>query len=153
MKVLIAVDFSPIGREVARSGYEMAQSGGMDAVFFHCAPQASRFLEGYDIKAFISPLSKNDQQQIMDNAKKNLHTVMEEVILEFGKHNHTNVEEHLTQGDASEEILKYAKNNSVNLIYLGYKSYSAIAELLIGSTAAKVVRYAPCSVLIYRPEK
>ena len=137
MKVLIAVDFSPIGREVARSGYEMAQSGGMDAVFFHCAPQASRFLEGYDIKAFISPLSKNDQQQIM----------------EFGKHNHTNVEEHLTQGDASEEILKYAKNNSVNLIYLGYKSYSAIAELLIGSTAAKIVRYAPCSVLIYRPEK
>lgn len=81
MKVLIAVDFSPIGREVARSGYEMAQSGGMDAVFFpHCAPQASRFLEGYDIKAFISPLSKNDQQQIMDNAKKNLHKVMEEVI-------------------------------------------------------------------------
>ena len=153
MKILIAVDFSPIGKEVAHSGYKMAIDGNNDVVFFHCAPQPSRFLVGYDIKAFISPLSKTDQQQLMDSAKKNLHKVMEEVILESGKKPGTDIEEHLAQGEASEEIIKYAKQNGVGLIYLGYKSYSAIEEIVMGSTAAQVVRYAPSSVWVYRPEK
>lgn len=78
---------------------------------------------------------------------------MEAVILENGKSPDTQIDEYIAAGDASEEILKYAKEQSADMIVIGYKSYSAISEILVGSTAAKVARYAPCSVLIYRPEK
>ena len=47
MKVLIAVDFSPIGIAVAEHGYLMAKKSGMDAVFFHCAPRVTHMLLGY----------------------------------------------------------------------------------------------------------
>ena len=57
MKILVAVDFSPVGREVAHAGYRLAKKIGKEITFFHCAPQTERFLQGYDIKAFI-PLSQ-----------------------------------------------------------------------------------------------
>ena len=153
MKMLIAVDFSPIGREVAHSGYSLAQKSGMDVTFFHCAPQASRFLEGYDIKAFLSPTSKTEQQKIKEMAIQSLHKVMEDVIAEHGKTPGTDVDEYVTVGDAGEEIIKYAKENDFDLIVIGYKSYSKLEHILVGSTASKVARHAPCSVLIYRPGK
>ena len=62
-------------------------------------------------------------------------------------------DEKSTCSELEEIILKYAKEKSVDLIVVGYKSYSAIEQLLVGSTASKVARYAPCSVLIYRPKK
>lgn len=153
MKLLIAVDFSPVGREVAHHGYRLAQKSGMDVTFFHCAPQTSRFLEGYDIKAFISPSSKAENQKIKDMATQSLHKVMEDVLAEYGVSKEITIDEHVAFGDAGEEIIKYAKENKFDMIIIGYKSYSAIAEILVGSTAAKVARYAPCSVLIYRPRK
>jgi len=39
----------------------------------------------------------------------------------------------------------------MDLIGLGYKGHSALENIIVGSTASKVARYAPCSVLIYRP--
>ena len=153
MKILIAVDFSPVGREVAHHGYRMAVKSGADVTFFHCAPQTSRFLEGYDIKAFISPSEKNEQQKLKTVATQQLDKIIEDVIAESGKVATTSIDEYVAAGDASEEILKYAKENHFDLIIIGYKSYSAITEILVGSTAAKVARYAPCSVLIYRPDR
>jgi len=153
MKMLIAVDFSPVGREVAHQGYRMAVKSGMDAVFFHCTPQASRFLEGYDIRAFVSPAEKASQQDIKAAATRKLDKVVEDVLAETGKAGGTSIEEFVATGEAAEEIIKYAKEKDCDLIVVGYKSYSAIAEILVGSTAAKVARYAPCSVLIYRPDK
>lgn len=153
MKMLIAVDFSPVGREVAHEGYRLAQQTGQDVTFFHCAPQTARFLQGYDIKAFVSPNSKTDQKMIEEMAQQSLHKIMEDVIAEYGIPKDIRIDEEIVFGDAGEEIIKFAKENDFDMIIIGYKSYSAIAEILVGSTAAKVARYAPCSVLIYRPDK
>lgn len=152
MKVLIAVDFSPIGREVAHAGYQIAQRLGMNPTFFHCAPLTSRFFEGYDIKAFVSPTSKIETDNLKQVATQKLNKVMEDVLSEKGITTGLKIDEHVTVGDAGEEIVEYAKKNKFDLIVIGYKSYSTIERLLVGSTATKVARYAPCSVLIYRPE-
>ena len=153
MKILIATDFSPVGRAAAFYGYKLAQKTAMDVVFFHTTPQTAKLLEGYGIKAVIAGSTKAEQKLIEDNARKNLHKLMEEVILENGKSPETQIDEYIAAGDAGEEILKYAQACDADMIVMGYKSYSAISEILVGSTAAKVSRYAPCSVLIYRPHK
>ncbi|MDL2298555.1 universal stress protein [Synergistaceae bacterium OttesenSCG-928-D05] len=152
MKVLIAVDFSPIGREVAHAGYQIAQRLGMNPTFFHCAPLTSRFFEGYDIKAFVSPTSRIETDNLKQVATQKLNKVMEDVLSEKGITAGLKIDEHVTVGDAGEEIVEYAKKNKFDLIVIGYKSYSTIERILVGSTASKVARYAPCSVLIYRPE-
>lgn len=153
MKALLAVDFSPVGREVAQAGYRIAQKFGMDVTFFHCAPITSRFFEGYDVKAFVSPAMLLESDNIKEVAANKLKKIVEDVVSENGKTDGVSYDEHIAVGDAAESIINYAKANGYDLIVIGYKSYSTLERLLVGSTADKVTRYAPCSVLVYRPDK
>ena len=148
MKILVAVDFSPVGREVAHAGYRLAKEIGSEITFFHCAPQTARFLQGYDIKAFVSSTGKDEQKKIGEMAKQKLHKIMEDVFAENGVAESLEIEEEVVFGEPGDELLKFAKEKKTDLIIVGYKSYSMIEHLLVGSTASKVARYAPCSVMI-----
>lgn len=153
MKILVAVDFSPVGREVAHAGYRLARKIGEEVTFFHCAPQTDRFLQAYDIHAIVTLNAKDEHKKIGDMAKHKLRKIIEDVIAENSADDFLNMDEKIVFGEPGEEILKFAKEKDFDLIVLGYKSYSALELFFVGSTASKVSRYAPCSVLIYRPDK
>ncbi|HEX9614633.1 MAG TPA: universal stress protein [Bacteroidota bacterium] len=53
-------------------------------------------------------------------------------------------------GKAFYEILLYAKEENVDLILIATHGHTGIEHVLFGSTAEKVVRKAPCPVLIVR---
>jgi nucleotide-binding universal stress UspA family protein len=55
-----------------------------------------------------------------------------------------------TSDNPAQEIVKYARGHNVDLIVMGTHGRSAIAQLLMGSVAEKVVRTAPCPVLTVR---
>ncbi|MEL6206669.1 MAG: universal stress protein [Pseudomonadota bacterium] len=61
------------------------------------------------------------------------------------------VEPKLVQGHVSRTILEYAAQNDVECIVMGSHK-PGLVDHLIGSTAARVVRHATCSVHIYRGE-
>ena len=48
------------------------------------------------------------------------------------------------------ELLDIAREESVSLIVIGAYGLGKINDSLVGSTAARVVRFAPCDVLIVR---
>src|SRR5207302_3469836 len=48
------------------------------------------------------------------------------------------------------EIVRYAKEQNIDLIVLGTHGRGPIAHMLLGSVAEKVVRKAPCPVLTVR---
>jgi nucleotide-binding universal stress UspA family protein len=50
------------------------------------------------------------------------------------------------------EIVRYAKESAIDLIVIGTHGRSGLAHVLLGSTAEKIVRKAPCPVLTVRPE-
>jgi nucleotide-binding universal stress UspA family protein len=50
----------------------------------------------------------------------------------------------------ADNIVNYAERNNMDMIVMGHKSRTGLERLLVGSVAAKVVSYAPCSVLIVR---
>ena len=111
MKMLVAVDFSPVGRRTTGAGYRLAKKIASEMTFFHCAPQTSRFLQGYDIKAFVSSNSKEEQKSIEDAAKQKLHNVMADVITEDGMPGGLKIEEMIVSGEPADEILRYAEEN------------------------------------------
>jgi universal stress protein A len=54
------------------------------------------------------------------------------------------------RGSPSMEIASYALSEKIDLIIMGTHGRSPMAHLLMGSVAEKVVRKAPCPVLIVR---
>lgn len=57
----------------------------------------------------------------------------------------------IRQGAAFVEIIRYAKEQDVDLIIATTHGRSGLAHVLIGSVAERIVRKAPCPVLTVRP--
>lgn len=62
------------------------------------------------------------------------------------------VEVEMLSGYASSEILRLAEEKDIDLIVMGSHGLTGLAHVLFGSTADRVVRKAPCSVLTVRPK-
>jgi nucleotide-binding universal stress UspA family protein len=57
------------------------------------------------------------------------------------------------EGYPDEEILNACQDLSADLLTVGAKGTSGLARFFLGGVTARVMRYAPCSVLIARPER
>ncbi len=53
-------------------------------------------------------------------------------------------------GDAGLKIADYAEQIAADLIIVPSHGYHGVKRLLLGSTAERIIRYAPCSVLVLR---
>lgn len=58
----------------------------------------------------------------------------------------------IEDGNPFVEIVRYAKEHEIDLIVIGTHGRGALAQVLMGSVADRVVRKAPCPVLTVRPE-
>jgi nucleotide-binding universal stress UspA family protein len=56
----------------------------------------------------------------------------------------------VVQGTPFIEIIRYCRQEEIDLIVLGTHGHSALASMLLGSVVEKVVRKAPCAVLSVR---
>jgi len=57
------------------------------------------------------------------------------------------------EGDPAGEVVRYAKDASMDLIVMGTHGRTGLERLLMGSVAEKVLREAPCSVLVVKLPK
>jgi nucleotide-binding universal stress UspA family protein len=57
----------------------------------------------------------------------------------------------LREGDPATEILAYAQEQGFDVLVLATRGQGGLRRLVQGSVAEKVVRSAPCSVLVARP--
>ncbi len=63
------------------------------------------------------------------------------------------IETKVHKGYADEEILGECQDSSADLLVIGAKGTSDARRFLLGGVTARVIRYAPCSVLVVRPDK
>lgn len=61
------------------------------------------------------------------------------------------VEMEIRGGHPSEEILRVAQAGGFDLVVVGSKGLTGVKRFLLGSVSQKIVKYAPCSVLVVRP--
>jgi nucleotide-binding universal stress UspA family protein len=67
--------------------------------------------------------------------------------------NHSgSVTRNVREGAPFVEIIRYAKDNEIDMIVMGTHGYSGIKHLILGSVAENVVRKAHCPVLTIHPE-
>ena len=53
-------------------------------------------------------------------------------------------------GDPAEEIVRYAEDAGVDVVVLGTHGRTGVERIMMGSVAEKVMRDAPCSVLVVK---
>jgi nucleotide-binding universal stress UspA family protein len=63
------------------------------------------------------------------------------------------LERKLLRGHAAQQIVDYARQANADLIVLGHSGHSGVWGTFLGTTADKIVRHAPCSVLVVRPKQ
>ncbi|EHM10392.1 universal stress protein UspA-like protein [Thermanaerovibrio velox DSM 12556] len=144
-KMLVAADLSKLGESVVRYGYSLSHRLNIEATFLHVIPNYYIW-RGYE--PWLPPDINQEVQQI---AEKKMRYFLKKAEEQLGYKDHPNHKLELLFGDPAEQIIEYAKKESMDLIVLGYKGHSTLENIIVGSTASKVARYAPCSVLIYRP--
>lgn len=58
----------------------------------------------------------------------------------------------IRRGEAFREIIKFAKDEKIDLIVMATHGRTGLAHVLMGSVAEKVVRYSPVPVLTVKPQ-
>lgn len=106
---------------------------------------------GLDIAPPI-PINNNIEERLQEQAEadvrygKELLEQSEHQLSEIGLETTTILE----RGDAATQIIKYAKEQEIDLIVAGSRGLSKVQSWLLGSLSRKLVHYAGCSVLIVK---
>lgn len=140
-KILVPTDFSQHSANAVRYGAELAAKFGADLHLLHCVEQTPiLYGEG---GAWISPETIVELQAAADKQ-------LQEVPVDVDG---VNVVRKCVDGHPFVEVIRYAKSEETDLIVMGTHGRGAIAHLLLGSVAEKVVRKAPCPVLTVRDKE
>ncbi len=142
-KILYATDFSPYSNQAYFHAIALAEGHGASLDIVHVFSAAS--LRPVVIDGSISPVvSFNPEEreywrgQLEQIRPVNPNIAVQHVLLE---------------GDPAEEIINYAAEASIDLIVMGTHGRTGLERLLMGSVAEKVLRGAPCSVLVVKLQK
>jgi nucleotide-binding universal stress UspA family protein len=87
-------------------------------------------------------------QRQLRHASESLSALPEKIASHTG-----NVIRNVREGMPPAEIIRYARDISIDMIVMGTHGYSGLEHAIIGSVAENVVRRAPCPVLTVHPEK
>ena len=135
--ILVPIDIS--GKEAGGTAVtlarDLAKTYGGKLVLLNVIEQ----LPGY--------VSAQLPEGIMDKALTNAKAQLEDIARENGIAEASQVV--VRQGRPSTEILEYAMESGANMIVIASHD-PGLADYLLGSVAARVVRHAHCSVLVTR---
>lgn len=137
--VLVPVDFSDCSRNGLQYAIGFANEVGARIILLHATYLGYIYsIEGtalYDIPALQKAARENVERQM----RKLVRTV------KFGG---VKFETAFTDGSPALDICTFAKDHDVDLIITSTHGLTGFTHVLIGSIAEKVVRHAPCSVLV-----
>jgi universal stress protein A len=138
-KILVPIDFSEGARKALRYAVPFAKTFGASLSLVHVVEPPS-FPVDMPVYAPI-----RSEEELAQEAKSRLFSLADEDVDEF-----VPVNVHVRTGQAYREVTDLAKELETDLIIIATHGYTGLTHLLLGSTAEKVARYAPCPVLIVR---
>lgn len=142
-KILCPTDFSAASLEALKQATALARGAKARLVVMYVVNQ-KMFSEGLNLARVSTPEALG--QEMADEGRRRLKSLIPAEERE-GLDWETNVR----SGNPAEEVMRYARENDVDMIVIGSAGHSAVERMMFGSTAEKVVRGAHCSVLVVRP--
>lgn len=139
--ILVPTDFSIHAREALETAIELGAAFGSSIHLIHAYSfDIPPTYIPSDAAAFMNP------QDILEPIRENAEASMEQLIDELAKKG-TKLEGRVQLGHASEIILAEAERLPASVIVMGTRGLTGLKHVMLGSTAERVVRMAPCPVI------
>ncbi len=140
-KILVPLDFSDSSKKALSYARPFAEQFGAEITLLHVVERAATSESYY----FIPPgLEEANVRREQDLRTKLCELREQEIGAEIRG-------DTLVQfGQPCHEIVRVAENEQADLIILSTHGYTGLKHALLGSTAERVVRRAPCPVLVVR---
>jgi len=140
--ILVATDFGEAADSALRYGRELAGRFGATLHVLNVVEDA--FASGFAVEAY-SAIVPEIQQEVESAARSRLHEL---VVDSDGSGPRTTSA--IRTGSPTYAIVDYAREHGIDLIVMGTHGRGALAHVVMGSVAERVVRLAPCPVLTVR---
>ena len=140
-RILVPIDFSPLSKKALQYALRFAEQFRAGLTLLHVIePDVPSAFDGLMI---APPINLNGDQTKCANRLKVLASSMAIRATNY-------VQSTVRTGLAAYEIVEAAKEFEVDLIVIATHGYTGWKHFAIGSTAERVVRAAPCPVLVVR---
>lgn len=136
--ILFATDFSEDAERAERVVARWARLLGSEVEIFHAIRETAVLFAPY---ALIG--SSDYEGELMEAANARM-----KGSLERFRHVGVSVKSKIVYGFASEEITNRADSCGAQLIAMGSRGYAGLHRFRVGSVVQRVLRHAPCSVLV-----
>jgi nucleotide-binding universal stress UspA family protein len=144
--ILVATDFGDASDVALTYGRDLARTFGASLRVLHVAENVLVSLASEASTAFLPEL----QQQLEESARKRI----DALVTDEDRTTLNAQSAVITSIGTADTIVQYAKDHAIDLIVMGTHGRRALAHVLMGSVAERVVRMAPCPVLTVRhPER
>jgi nucleotide-binding universal stress UspA family protein len=141
--ILFSTDFSENAKAAVPFAVDLAKKYGATLHIVHV------YLEAGHIAEFQSPVHGEIGPTMVQPAgtetEQKLEVLCQEVSLELGS-----CKNKLLRGKPATEIVRYAKEEDIDLIVMSSHGLTGLEHVLFGSTAERVVRDSPCNVYIVK---
>jgi nucleotide-binding universal stress UspA family protein len=143
-RVLCGADLRESGAEVVSRALWLAEAFGAELTLLHALEHVPEFEPGAAMQ-FSLVETQAFRQALAEDARDQLRAAVPEETRE-----RLAVRDLVKAGAAHEQILRVAREEGAELIVVGARGHSALERALFGSTSRRVVRDAPCPVLVVR---
>ncbi|HSB07038.1 MAG TPA: universal stress protein [Thermodesulfobacteriota bacterium] len=145
--ILYCTDFSEVAKAALPYAIDLTKKYGATLHIVHV------YLDPGHIAEFeISSEIKMDWIRVAHSMGNEAEKKLKEFCSEVGQ-DLTSCHSKMLRGKPYFEILRYAKENSIELIVMASHGLSGWEHALFGSTAERVLRESPCPVLVIRKPK
>ena len=141
-KILIATDGSEYTKEAVKKGLSLAKMLDAEVIGLYVVDVSPIIPIPLDESSFpMVDFLRNEGEEVLEKLRKEAENVG------------IKIKTIKKEGIPADEIIETAKEEDVDLIVIGSFGRSALEKLLLGSVAEKVIRHAPCPVLVIRTKK
>jgi nucleotide-binding universal stress UspA family protein len=140
-RILVPIDFSVTATKALQYALSFATAFDAELLLLHVTQTWSMPVE----YGYVPPDSAVSQQQVADSTRKALDELC---AREIGTRRRYQAQ--VREGVPWLEIAAAAQENDADLIILSTHGWTGLKHALMGSVAERVVRHAPCPVLVVR---
>jgi len=140
-KVLFCTDFSENSDYAFEFAFGIAKRDEGLLYILHVIPHIpnQEMLRGYVSEDILRNIQKDLEQELEDNYKEHYTKKIEDAV---------RFEVVTKSGREDEEILKFAKDEKVDIIVVGTHGKTGIEHVFFGSVAEKVLRHSPFPLFV-----